>query len=85
MPLTQRRNAYPVKNCVILRFLHFVRLVVTFNNFFLNKFGPKPLFLFFNKQTMHIKPMVCTRRHCYVFSKNLMYTLAGYEPGPSGH
>jgi hypothetical protein len=34
-----------------------------------------PLFLFFNTQAMNM--------HCYVFPKNLIPTLAGFEPGSS--
>jgi hypothetical protein len=39
-----------------------------------------PLFLISSTQTMHIKSI----NHCYVFPKNLVHTLAGFEPGVMG-
>jgi hypothetical protein len=46
--------------------------------FFLNIFGPMPLFLFFNTQTMHISSKA------YKCIAMFMQTLMGFEPGPAG-
>jgi hypothetical protein len=36
-----------------------------------------------NTQTMRIKSITHNKQHCYVFSKYLLHTLAGFEPGSS--